>query len=94
MNGVIYQNAKERKELCLEIKRMIIDQLSLDITAEFITNDQPLFGRGLELDSIDALDISVGLCDVFEVMVNDDNTEIYSSVNKIADYIQSEKMGS
>ncbi|MDR1066771.1 MAG: phosphopantetheine-binding protein [Clostridiales bacterium] len=87
----IRQLAEERRDLCDEIKKMIIDQLSLEVTPEFITNDQPIFGRGLELDSIDALDISVGLYDAFEVAVNDDNTAIYSSINTIADYVQTVK---
>ena len=88
MASLIYEKGLQRKELCLKIKEMLIDQLSLNMTPEFITNDQPLFGRGLELDSIDALDISVGLFGTFGLQVDDDNTEIFSSINKMADFIQ------
>jgi len=83
-----YEKALARKELAQKIKEMIIEQLGLDTTSDFITNDQPLFGRGLELDSIDALDVSVGLFDTFGIQVDDDNTEIFTSVNKMADFIQ------
>ena len=46
---------KTRQEVVNEIKEILIDSLMLDIDRELIMNDQPLFGRGLELDSIDAL---------------------------------------
>ena len=46
---------KTRQEVVDEIKEILIDSLMLDIDKELIMNDQPLFGRGLELDSIDAL---------------------------------------
>lgn len=87
-NNPVYEKGEERKNLCNKIKEMLIEQLSLEMIPEFITNDQPVFGRGLELDSIDALDISVGLFDTFGVQIDDDNTEVFSSVNKMADYIQ------
>ena len=86
-----YEKALERKELCKEIKEMMIEQMGLDISSDFITNDQPLFGRGLGLDSIDALDVSVGLFDTFGIQVDDDNQEIFSSVNKMADFISAKR---
>ncbi|RFA32971.1 hypothetical protein CAI16_16490 [Virgibacillus dokdonensis] len=67
---------------------MIVEQLSLDISPDLITEDQPLFGRGLELDSIDTLEIAVGLQDKFDVNMTDDNMEYLGSVNKIADYVE------
>ena len=48
---------KTRQEVVDEIKEILIDSLMLDIDKELIMNDQPLFGRGLELDSIDALEL-------------------------------------
>ncbi|MBK2013049.1 acyl carrier protein, partial [Francisella orientalis] len=45
-----------------EIKEMIIEVLNLeDITADEIDADEALFGDGLGLDSIDALEIGVAL---------------------------------
>ena len=52
---------KTRQEVVDEIKEILIDSLMLDIDKELIMNDQPLFGRGLELDSIDALELSIGI---------------------------------
>lgn len=76
--------------VCAAVKRIIVDQLCLDIEPEFITNDQPLFGRGLELDSIDALELAVGIFSEFSVTVSDGNSAVFSSVNTISDYIMSE----
>lgn len=52
---------KTRQEVVDEIKGILIDSLMLDIDKDLIMNDQPLFGRGLELDSIDALELSIGI---------------------------------
>ncbi len=49
-------------DLKLEIKRLIIEVLALeDITPEDIVDDAPLFGDGLGLDSIDALELGIAL---------------------------------
>ena len=87
----MYEKGKKRTALCDQIKLMLIDQLGLETTANFITNDQPLFGRGLELDSIDSLDVAVGVFEVFGIQIDDDNTEIFASVNKLADFIQEQQ---
>ena len=48
------------EELVLELKKEIIEALNLeDITPEDIDADAPLFGSGLGLDSIDALELIV-----------------------------------
>ena len=87
MNEITKQ-AEIREKLCKEIKSMMVEQLDIDMNPEFITNDQPIFGRGLELDSIDALELAVGIYDRFEVSITDDNTSVFSSVNAMVDYIQ------
>ena len=49
-------------DLRLEIKRLIIDVLALeDVKPEDIVDDAPLFGDGLGLDSIDALELGIAL---------------------------------
>ena len=49
-------------DLKLEIKRLIIEVLALeDIKPEDIADDAPLFGEGLGLDSIDALELGIAL---------------------------------
>ena len=92
MDNAIVVKAKQREEICTEIKKMMVKQLDLDIDPAFITNDQPIFGRGLELDSIDALELAVGIYDHFEISVTYDNMSIFSSVNAMADFIQEESL--
>jgi acyl carrier protein len=49
-------------DLKLEIKHLIIDVLALeDVKPEDIADDAPLFGEGLGLDSIDALELGIAL---------------------------------
>lgn len=81
-------NIAERAELCKQIKEIIVEKLMLNIPSEFIGSDQPLVGRGLELDSIDSLEISVAVNMEFGIIVTDDRYDIFSSVNKLADYIE------
>ena len=85
---------KTRQEVVDQIKDVLIESLMLDLDKELIMNDQPLFGRGLELDSIDALELSIGLSTTFGglsttfgVEINDDDMAVLSSVNKLADFV-------
>ena len=43
--GEVLQYAADRKEMCRKIKQIIVDQLYLDMEPDFISDDQPLFGR-------------------------------------------------
>lgn len=80
-----------REKITKRIKEIIVESLELDISPEIIQNDQPLFGRGLELDSIDALELSLNVSVEFEVEINDDDIETWSSINKLTDFILQEK---
>ena len=76
-----------------KLKHMFVERLSLKVSPDDIQNDQQLFstkeGGGLGLDSIEALEIVVGIEDVFGVAV--ENTEgveqRFYSVNTMAEYI-------
>jgi acyl carrier protein len=77
-------------DLRLRIKEMMVKNLMLQMTPEEIADDTPLFGpNGIGLDSIDALELAVGLEKNFGVTVP--NSEIASkvllNVNAIHDYI-------
>ena len=83
----VLEYAAKRRAICEKVKEIIVEQLCLDLEPAFITDDQPLFGRGLELDSIDALELAVGIYNEFSVTVSDGESEGFSSVNTIADYV-------
>ena len=83
----ILEKAQRHQQLNNRIKQTIINRLNLELEPNDISNDQPLFGRGLGLDSIDALELFVAIEDEFGVTIYDDNMEVFGSINKLADYI-------
>lgn len=73
------------------IKKMLVDSLMLKISPEEIGDDTPLFSpEGLALDSIDALELAVGLEKNFGVATPNADTarEAFVSVNTIAGYVE------
>ena len=81
-------------ELIIALKEEIIDVLNLDgITPDQIDADAPLFGEGLGLDSIDALEIIVLLEKNYGVKMENPNEAkaVFSSVRSIADYVSKKR---
>ena len=65
------EEKKENAELALEIKKMIVESLNLeDIKPEDIETNAPLFGDGLGLDSIDALELGIAMKKKFGVTIS------------------------
>lgn len=78
-------------DLHTELKKNIIEQLNLeDMEVSDIDNKEPLFGDGLGLDSIDALELIVLLEKDYGIKLSDpqQGKEIFASVNTMADFIQ------
>ncbi len=82
-------------ELKNEIKDVIISSLQLeDVTREDIVDSEPLFGEGLGLDSIDALELGVALKKKFGIKFsseNNENRDHFASVDALAQYITAER---
>lgn len=74
-----------------EIKQLLIESLNLeDMTAEDIDPDAPLFGEGLGLDSIDALEIAVALQKRYGVVMESssaDTRKHFKSVRALAEFV-------
>lgn len=74
-----------------EIKQMIIDELELeDMTVADIDTDAPLFGDGLGLDSIDALELGLALQKRFKVKIDansEHNKEYFRSVASLREFV-------
>lgn len=82
-------------ELKQEIKELIISSLELeDVKPEDIKDDAPIFGKGLGLDSIDALELGVAIKKKFGVKLSaesEDSRKHFASVNALAEFILAEK---
>lgn len=78
------------EELIEKVKQLIIDALRIEgMTPADIETDAPLFGEGLGLDSIDALQLVVAMEKEYGVVVPDaaTGTKVFRSVRTMADYI-------
>lgn len=82
------------EDLIVKVKQMIIDSLRIEgMSADEIETDAPLFGEGLGLDSIDALQLVVAMEKEFGVVVPDAATgsKVFASVASMAGYIAENK---
>lgn len=82
----------EDTELKRRLKEMIIIECEKEIEAEELADDVMLFSQesGLELDSLDALQISMGLQHQFNVKLPDTKSfrQHVTTINALADFIQ------
>ena len=81
------EHAGQRQELCLRMKQMIVDRLDLPIEPAWITDDQPIFGRGLELDSVDTLELLLGVEADFDVSLNEEDRTAFGSIASLIERI-------
>ena len=80
-----------REQIENKLKEIVVTALNLeDITVADIETDVPLFGEGLGLDSIDALELGMAVKKEFGIAFSSnpaDNKQIFRSVKTLADYI-------
>ena len=76
------------------VKELIVRRLKLEIDPATIQDDAPLFGEGLGLDSIDALELVLGLEQEFGIKVQDEEVGVkaFVSVNALVDFIEQKKI--
>jgi len=78
-------------ELIAKLKQQIVDQLNLaDVDPATIDENAPLFGEGLGLDSIDALELILLMQKNYNIKIAtaEDGQKIFSSVRAMADFIE------
>ena len=87
-----------REEIETKLKDVIVSALDLeDLAAADIQTDAPLFGEGLGLDSIDALELGMAVKKAFGVTFSSnpaENKKTFYSVKTLADYIEQQKKAS
>jgi acyl carrier protein len=83
-------------EIKLRIKQILVDRLKLDRAPESIGDAEPLFGpEGLGLDSIDALELVLGVEQEFGVKIENEEvgSEALSSVDRLAEFVLARPAG-
>ena len=79
-------------ELINEVKQMIIDSLRIEgMSPDEIEADAPLFGEGLGLDSIDALELGVALQKRYGIILSakaEENRRHFASVRALTEMIE------
>lgn len=83
-------NTQTVEELIPQVKAGIIRQLNIDMTPEAMDADMALFGEGLGLDSIDALELIVMIDRDFGIKIGDpkEARKVFQSVRVMAEYIR------
>lgn len=86
----------DESKLCEEIKQIIVDRLRLEgLTPDQIDTDAPLFGGGLGLDSVDALELVVGLERAFGITIKSHEVDkgAFASVRTLAQFVEAARAG-
>lgn len=82
------------EELRLRLKKILVERLKLDRAPESIGDAEPLFGpEGLGLDSIDALELVLGVEQELGVSVGNEEiaTEALASIDRLAEFVIARK---
>ncbi|MDH3613120.1 MAG: phosphopantetheine-binding protein [Gammaproteobacteria bacterium] len=82
---------QEQSEHEQEVAELIVESLNLeDISATDIEPEEPLFGDGLGLDSIDALELALAITQKYSVQLTADDANIqgvFGSLRSLSAYI-------
>lgn len=81
------QTGKERK-----LAELIVESLNLeDVEASEIQPEEPLFGEGLGLDSIDALELALAITKAYSIQLKADDADMkqaFGTLRRLNDYIE------
>lgn len=82
-------------DLHLELKNLIIEALGLeDMSADDIDSAAPLFGDGLGLDSVDALELGLAIQKHFAIKIDADSKDVrqhFASIDSLASFIRNKQ---
>ncbi|MFA6972383.1 MAG: phosphopantetheine-binding protein [Gallionella sp.] len=84
------QKSNSAPDLQDEVAKLMVESLNLEISANQILPDAPLYGDGLGLDSIDVLEVALVVSKRYGVQLRTDsadNQHIFSSLRSLCDYI-------
>lgn len=84
----------EEAALQLEIAELMVQALNLDVSAAEIQSDEPLYGNGLGLDSIDILEVALVVSKRYGLQLkadSEDNHRIFGSLRSLTEYVAAHK---
>lgn len=84
----------EISALIRELAGLIVAALNLEVPAADIGPDEPLYGEGLGLDSIDILEIALVVSKQYGVQLradSEDNARIFASLRQLAEYVNAHR---
>lgn len=76
--------------LLLEVAELVVSALNLEVSAADVQADEPLYGDGLGLDSIDILEIALVVSKHYGLQLRaeqEDNHAIFHSLRSLSDHI-------
>ena len=80
----------------LEVARLLVETLHLEgIAPEDIEPEAPLFGEGLGLDSIDALELALAISKAYGVQLRSEDKEnrrVFASLRALSEYIAQQRI--
>lgn len=74
-----------------ELAQLMVTALNLEVTADDIDPEAPLYGEGLGLDSIDILELSLAISKNYGVQIkadDADNNRIFGSLRSLSQHVQ------
>lgn len=89
-NAPVTHAADAGEALLGELAELVVSALNLEIKPNEIGPDDPLYGEGLGLDSIDILEVALAVSKHFGVQLradNQDNVAIFRSLRSLADFV-------
>ena len=78
----------------LELARLIVTTLKLEMDPAQVSPTAPLYGEGLGLDSIDVLELALAISKTYGVKLrsdNKDNASIFGSLRSLSRHIQAHR---
>jgi acyl carrier protein len=94
MQNIQKPDVSSTADLQREVAELMIECLNLEVTADQISPDTPLYGNGLGLDSIDVLEVALVVSKRYGLQLRSDsadNRHIFSSLRSLTDYIAAQR---
>jgi acyl carrier protein len=92
MDTALKERIGKRKAVLDGIKDELVDRLQLEVQPADIDDDTFLFGGGLQLDSIDSMEIIIGMQTRFGVEVPEGEVASLRTINTLADLVETQRV--